>query len=473
MVLAAPEDPDRLPATICGCVSKNKDALQPENPNSALLRSALSVTNGRESIASFEMFVNAEEHSNVSLRGGESDSPHPERIADSGLPASRCPRERQEERNAMRPTTIGRALCAALLAVALAPAETLYEQDGVSLEGSVRMAARAAATCVAAENADEATQANAGQPLHVWRLDYGVYNGSGRSLSQVTAHLRIESEWPPCSSWDGPESSFGGPLEWAGSYKALQRTGGLAAAGEARETVYVLAFHDRQPRFANWRLDFAFGEATAEPEVAPAAAELKSAAPEPSAGGGAIQPPPESDPCDGTGRGCFVRPASDPNCGFWYGSLRIWSAEHVAWLGECSEGFADGRGTIQWLSGLDNDVHFEASGLIREGRLEGAWTERASLGSIREFTYVDGRAHGPATEIIFGDDIGKGRYLNGKKQGLWTITFRNDDGTVRATRTELYANGSQHGRAISRDADGNIRRIEVYEEGELVERTEP
>ena len=60
------------------------------------------------------------------------------------------------------------------MAVVVAAAETLLEQDGVILEGSVWLAARAAATCVAAPDADEATKANAGQQLHVWRLDYGV-----------------------------------------------------------------------------------------------------------------------------------------------------------------------------------------------------------------------------------------------------------------------------------------------------------
>ena len=78
-------------------------------------------------------------------------------------------------------------------------ADTPY---GVSLDGTVRMVTRGAAVCqVLAENhsADvyEQMKANHGQPLHVWRLDYGVYKGSGHGLSQFTAHVRIESEWPP------------------------------------------------------------------------------------------------------------------------------------------------------------------------------------------------------------------------------------------------------------------------------------
>lgn len=87
-----------------------------------------------------------------------------------------------------------RVLTLVLLAVVLAAAETLYEQDGVILDGSVRLAARAAATCVAAPEADEATKANAGQPLHVWRLDYRFGEPSGPTEVE---HARAEPEPPP------------------------------------------------------------------------------------------------------------------------------------------------------------------------------------------------------------------------------------------------------------------------------------
>lgn len=71
--------------------------------------------------------------------------------------------------------------------------------------------------------------------------------------------MRLESEWPPCSTWDGPEGSFPGATRVGGSFKTLQRTGGMVAGEEASETIFVLAFHNRQPRFANWRLDYRFG----------------------------------------------------------------------------------------------------------------------------------------------------------------------------------------------------------------------
>ena len=148
------------------------------------------------------------------------------------------------------------------------PRETLYERDGITLEGTVRMVARDAATCQVRE--DDAHHAgNDGKPLHVWRLDYGAFNRSGNPLSQLTAHFQIEAEWPPCTNWTGL-GQYPGPVQWAGSFETLQRTGGLEAGGEARETLYVLAIDGQQPRFSRWQLDFRFGETAASSEPAPA-----------------------------------------------------------------------------------------------------------------------------------------------------------------------------------------------------------
>ena len=168
-----------------------------------------------------------------------------------------------------------------------------------------------------------------------------------------------------------------------------------------------------------------------------------------------------------------MRPVSNPNCGLWEGSFSLSFAENVAWIGECSEGLADGLGTLQWQEPFV-DAHFEASGLIRKGRLEGPWTERASFGTVKEFQYVDGRAHGPASESLLGGErLEKGQYLNGRKEGLWTVHFTNDDGTSRGTYTGMYVNGLEHGRWVSRDADGRIELIWEYDNGTEVKRIEP
>ena len=137
----------------------------------------------------------------------------------------------------MRTNRICKALPVALLAVATLQAATLYEQEGIALEGSVRIAARGVATCEVLEeshppDAYERMKANHGRPLHVWRLDFSAYNGSGKPLAELTAHFKIASEWPPCTNWTGPEGTYPKPVQWASSFETLQRTDGLEGAGE-------------------------------------------------------------------------------------------------------------------------------------------------------------------------------------------------------------------------------------------------
>ena len=63
----------------------------------------------------------------------------------------------------------------------------------------MRLVGRETATCqVLAESESpetyEATKANRGRPLHLWRLDYAVLNSSGQPLGQLTSKL------PRCTS---------------------------------------------------------------------------------------------------------------------------------------------------------------------------------------------------------------------------------------------------------------------------------
>ena len=102
------------------------------------------------------------------------------------------------------------------------------------------MVHRTAATCQVLEENESAeshehTKNNHGRSLHVWRLDDSVLNGSGQTLSDVTAHFQIEAEWLPCTNWMGL-GQFSGPVQWAGSFETIQLTGGLQAGGEAAAT---------------------------------------------------------------------------------------------------------------------------------------------------------------------------------------------------------------------------------------------
>ena len=152
---------------------------------------------------------------------------------------------------------------AASLFAAAAQGETLYQRDGIMLVGTVRMVTRGAGVCqVLAENHPpdvyEGMKGNHGQPLDVWQLDFAARNGSGRRLAYLTAHLKIESEWPPCTNWTGPEGRYAKTPQWAGSFETLQRVSGMEPGEQVSDTVYVLAFHSHEPRFENWQLDYRF-----------------------------------------------------------------------------------------------------------------------------------------------------------------------------------------------------------------------
>lgn len=169
-----------------------------------------------------------------------------------------------------------RALAFLLATAVIVQGETLYQQDGVTLEGTVRMVTREAGVCrVLAEHHPpevyEQMKANHGQPLHVWRLDFAARNGSGRRLDHLTAHFKIDSEWPPCTNWSGPEGSYPKNVVWAGTFEVLQRPYGMEPGEQESDTLFVLAFHDQAPKFESWQVDYRFAAGTSPPAAVPAA----------------------------------------------------------------------------------------------------------------------------------------------------------------------------------------------------------
>ena len=332
--------------------------------------------------------------------------------------------------------TQGALVAALLLAVGAASAETLYEQDGVSLEGSVRMVGRGAATCQVLEDhetpeAYEAMKANHGRPLHMWRVDYGVLNGSGQPLSQLTAHFGVEALWPPCTNWTGL-GQYPGPVQWAGSFETLQRTDGLEVGGEARETLYVLAIDGRPPRFANWQLDFRFGTPSGRPP-----APAQPAAPEPEPKTSDILQPLCTD-VEWFSR-CWVEIDSPSSCHIWVG-FNDGGEFHgtVSWSGGCSGGVAGGTGTLSVESDSKYLMDTEATGRVEKGKRTGHWVQRAF-----------GRR---------GDDITEGTFVGGERHGRWV--WRTASGLVMETP---YVNGKRHGRGVSRFPDGKVS-VDLYED---------
>ena len=207
------------------------------------------------------------------------------------------------------------ALATALLAAA-GQGEVLYEKEGGALSGSVRMIHRDAAICQVLEASEspeayKQTKANHGRSLHVWRLDYGVLNASGQSLSDLTAHFQIEAQWPPCTNWTGL-GQYPGPVQWAGSFETIQRTAGVRPGEEATATAYVLAFDGQEPGLSRWQVDFRFGPVTAATEPAPEPAATVDPEPAP-----ALLPSCEGLEFPASVEGCWTQFSEPPECRFW------------------------------------------------------------------------------------------------------------------------------------------------------------
>ena len=219
-------------------------------------------------------------------------------------------------------------------------AKRLLVTDGVELHGTVRLVARGAATCNVEEAREpeekyERIKENDGKPLDVWRLDFSVYNGSGKPLSYMAAYFNIASEWPPCTNWSGPSGSYSKHVSWAGSYEVLQKPSGMAPGEEVRDVAFLLVFHEQRPSFESWDVKFNFGKPTRVPSPAAPAASRPSKAP--AASGPARQPPPRpsvapaapepgrpsrisaDQTCAGKPEGdaCWKELANHPQCYVW------------------------------------------------------------------------------------------------------------------------------------------------------------
>ena len=170
----------------------------------------------------------------------------------------------------------GMAIAAMVAAMAAdASAQQLLETDGVELLGEAQLVMSGGGTCNVLETDTlyEERKGNDGAPMDVWRLDFSVRNGSGRWLDHLIARFQIESEWPDCTNWDGPEAGeFPQNIEWADSIGHIQESGrNVVGPNETlTETKYFIVLQgDPPPRFSNWSVDFDF--AVNPPEVGAAA----------------------------------------------------------------------------------------------------------------------------------------------------------------------------------------------------------
>ncbi len=160
-----------------------------------------------------------------------------------------------------------------LLLVPDGHARQLLEVDGIVLRGTARLVAQGAGTCQVLESHHPAEQyermkVNHGQPLDVWQLDFSVHNGTGKRLDHLIARFTIAAEWPPCTTWDGPVGRYSEPVQWADTMGRIQRSGTpwVVAPNETLKTTrFILVFHDDQPRFRDWSVDYTFAAPSTQP----------------------------------------------------------------------------------------------------------------------------------------------------------------------------------------------------------------
>ncbi len=351
-------------------------------------------------------------------------------------------------------------------------AQRLMELEGIQLRASVRVVAYAAATCEIREGFagdDQAYDpANRGQPLDVWQLDFSVYNGSGEWLDHLIARYNIASEWPPCSSWDGPRAgTVEGAVEWANASGFIQETGpNVVEPGQTlTTTTYLLVFHsDVPPQFERWSLDYNYAASppdkgittqgeTEEPAVdlVPQAVAERGTLP----AGIRVEQTCEWQEAEISremvarsispdkynrkwkkleraredlfgGVDCWQMVRNQPGCyylepGYW--SVYFYHNGHETapqtWTGRCSNGKANGTGDLFFSEDQPE------TGEMRNGKQHGHWVEVSNEHSDWNLRKVVGKL------------VEEGPYIDGRKHGLW-VEHRDRDGKVREI---LYEKG--------------------------------
>ena len=150
--------------------------------------------------------------------------------------------------------------------------------------------------------------------------------------------------------------------------------------------------------------------------------------------------------CEGRQKGakCWKEIADRPGCHVWDTYLHL--DQTVTWSGSCSDGLADGQGTLVWTrSGKSH----EQTGAITQGKREGESTVRYSDGNVHEGPYVDGERDGRWVIRLASGTVYEGPYMDGKPNGQWVIRFASG-----AISEGSYVDRKRHGQWVTRFPDG-------------------
>ena len=183
------------------------------------------------------------------------------------------------------------------------------------------------------------------------------------------------------------------------------------------------------------------------------------------------------------GTACWMELTSHPDCYVWTGSL---PADATAtWTGECSEGRAQGEGTLKWVYDDDHygETIFESTGSIADGKKHGHWTlrefskeedpPRHDLRTTEEGPYVDGKKHGRWIWRMRGGSFNSGFFVDGKQHGHWvfrrllksTIPGRVGRVLEDVLESGFFVDGKRHGYWVWHSNGGNVQEG-PYVEGE-------
>ena len=135
------------------------------------------------------------------------------------------------------------------------------------------------------------------------------------------------------------------------------------------------------------------------------------------------------------GSSCWMALANQPECYIWNSDFR--KDETVTWSGACSDGLAEGEGTLitTGYSSYNTEYTAEEIGHFQNGRKYGQWVVRLSAGRVMKETYMNGILHGPYSFKWPKEGVmEEGSYANGKKHGQWVK--RRSNGSV--TEIKLY-----------------------------------
>ena len=247
--------------------------------------------------------------------------------------------------------------------------QLLTTDDGISLRGTVRLLQRNAATCNVLEENEpsyEEKRVNQGQPLHLWELEFSVFNGSGRALDHLIAYYDIASPWPPCTNWTETYELEGDyaylQVQWVGPSGRIQHTGAATPTlpnQSHTETILLLAFNGVRPQFSDWSVNYTFLEVEA----------VRMAETEPTAAPVASAPtlPPAPLCADTADEPCWVELDTLPDCYIWNAAPQQLAVD--TWSGQCSGGFGTGTAVYEVS---DSDEHI----------------------GVFEIPYVNGEIHG-------------------------------------------------------------------------------